>query len=194
MSIRSVFRSRGLRGAAIAGVVAAALATAGVTAVAGTALASTAAPHEIAGLAPTQECVTWSGTVEYFPVLTSSSHKVTAILEGTLSNCSDFGTPETGTGSVFGVLSGTATKTKAILAGQLAVTWPPSSSLSPSIVPVSLRGASGQYSFGGTVSAGAGHGLELNSAYDKVNATKANSGTLQTITGTSPFAIYVNEG
>jgi hypothetical protein len=191
MSIRSVLRSRGLRGAAIAGVMAAALATAGP---AGTALASTAAPDQSRGLAPTQECVTWSGTVQYFPVLTSSSQKVTAILKGTLSDCDDLGVPENGAGSVFGVLSGTATKTKAILTGQLAVTWPVTSNLSPSIVPVSLRGASGKYSFGGTVSAGAGTGQELNSSYNEVKAAKAGSGTLQTITSTSAFAIYINEG
>jgi hypothetical protein len=190
MSIRSVLRSRGLRGAAIAGVMAAALATMSTT---GAALASTTA-HKISGLAPTQECVTWSGTVQYFPVLTSSSQKVTAILEGTLSNCDDLGTPESGTGSVFGVLSGTATKTTAALTGQIAVTWPASSGLSPSIVPVSLRGASGKYSLGGTVSAGAGTGQELHSSYNKVKAAKASSGTLQTITSTSAFAIYVNEG
>jgi hypothetical protein len=194
MSIRSVLRSRGLRGAAIAGVMAAALATAGITVTAATALASTTVPHKIEGLAPTEECVTWSGTVQYFPVLTSSSQKVTAILEGTLSNCDDLGTPQAGSGSVFGVLSGTATKSKAALTGQLAVTWPAVSNLSPSIVPVSLRGASGKYSFGGIVSAGAGTGQELHSSYDKVKAAKASSGTLQTITGTSAFASYVNEG
>lgn len=188
MSIRSVLRSRRLRGAAIAGVVAAALATAGP------ALASTTVPHQSRGLAPTQECVTWSGTVQYFPVLTASSQKVTAILKGTLSDCDDLGVPENGAGSVFGVLSGTATKTKAILTGQLAVTWPVTSGLSPSIVPVSLRGASAKYSFGGTVSAGAGTGQELNSSYHEVKAAKAGSGTLQTITGTSAFAIYINEG
>jgi hypothetical protein len=92
------------------------------------------------------------------------------------------------------VLSGTATKTAATLSGQIAVTWPASSGLSPSIVPVGLDGANGQYSLGGTVSAGAGAGLELNSAYARVSAARANGGTLQHINGDAPFAIYVNGG
>jgi hypothetical protein len=188
MSIRSILRSRGLRGAAIAGVMAATLASTG------TALAGTTAHHKIGGLVPTQECVTWSGTMQYFPVLTTSSQKVTAIMEGTLSNCDNSGTPETGTGSVFGVFSGTATKTAATLSGQIAVTWPASSGLAPTIVPAGLAGASGQYSLGGTVSAGAGTGLELNSSYARVSAAKANGGTLQHINGTSAFAIYENIG
>lgn len=188
MSQHHLLRRLGLRGAAITGVMAAILATTGA------ALASTTAPPKAAGISPTQECVTWSGTVQYFPVLKPGSQKVTAILEGTLSDCNDFGNPETGNGSVFGVLSGTATSSKASLAGQLAVTWPASSSLDPTVVPVTLRGASGKYAFGGTVSAGAGAGLVLNSSYNKVSSVKANSGTLQHVTGTSAFAIYVNEG
>ena len=47
---------------------------------------------------------------------------------------------------------------------------------------------------GHRVSAGAGTGQELNSSYSKVKAAKAGSGTLQTITSTSAFAIYINEG
>jgi hypothetical protein len=187
MSIRSArITRRFLRGGVIAGVV-----TAATIATAGAALAAPAAPR---GLSPTEECVTWSGTVQYFPVLTAKSQKVTAVIEGTLSNCNDFGTPQTFSGSVFGVLSGKATTGKSSLSGQLAVTWPADANLNPSVVPVTLNGASGQFSFGGIVSGGAGKGLDLNSAYDTVHSAKSGGGTLEKIVGTKAFAIYVNEG
>ena len=197
MSVRSILRSRGLRGAAIAGVTAAALATAGAPA---TALASTAAFHRVDAIVPILQCTTWSGTVNYSPALTSSPQNVTATLAGTLSDCSDFGTTLTGTGSVQATLSGTATMTSASLAGQLIVSWPASSSLADSLVPVTLTGSSDAYSFGGTVLFGTGAngrggpGLPLNSSYATVYAFPSNSGTVEYINGTSPVAIYVNEG
>jgi hypothetical protein len=190
MSVRSALSRRAVRGIAIAGIAAAALGTAG------TAFAGTAAGQHVKSIVPTEECSTWSGIVYYFPVLTTKSHNVTAVLEGVLSNCSDFGTPQGGTGLVFGVLSGTATKTKATLSGRLAVTWPASSGLNPTIVPVTLRkvSVSASYSFGGVISAGAGKGAVLSSAYNGSKPGTVNGGTLQNITGTKPFAIYVNEG
>jgi hypothetical protein len=191
MSIRSILRSRRLRGAAIVGVMAAALATGGAPA---TALASPAAFHKIDGIVPTEECTTWSGAVDYSPALTSSPQNVTATLVGTLYDCSDFGTAQTGTASVQVTLSGTATTSSASLTGQLFVNWPAGTGLNPSVVPVTLTGSSGAYSFGGTVSLGAGTGLPLNSSYFTVFSFTSNTDTVQDINGASPFAIYVNEG
>jgi hypothetical protein len=197
MSIRSVLRSRGLRGAAIAGALAAALATAGAPA---TVLASTAAFHRIDAIVPTEQCATWSGTVDYSPALTTSPQNVTATLTGTLSNCSDFGNSQAGTGSVQATLSGTAAMTSASLTGDLFLTWPASANLVPSVVPITLTGSSGAYSFGGTLIFGAGTvgrggpGLPLNSSYAAVYWFATDTGTLQDINGTSPVAIYVNEG
>jgi hypothetical protein len=197
MSVRSILRSRGLRGAAIAWVTAAALATAGAPA---TALASTAASHRVDAIVPTLECTTWSDTVNYSPALTSSPQNVTATLAGTLSDCSDFGNTLTGTGSVQATLTGTATTTSASLTGDLFVNWPASANVVTSVVPITLTGSSGAYSFGGTVIFGAGTayrggpGLPLNSSYDAVYWFWTDGGTLQDINGTSPVAIYVNEG
>ena len=189
MSVRSALSRRVVRGIAIAGIAAAALGAAG------TAFAETGTGQQLKGIVPTEECTTWNGIVYYFPVLTTKSHKVTAVLEGTLSNCSDFGT-QAGTGVVFGVLSGTATKTKVTLSGRLAVTWPSSSGLNPTVVPVTLSKvpASASYNFGGVISAGAGKGALLSSACTGGKLATTNGGTLQTITGSKPFAIYVNEG
>jgi hypothetical protein len=184
MFIRSALSRRALCGVAVAGVLTATLAGAG-TALAGTTRTS--------GLAPTEECTSWTGTVQYFPALTSKSQKVTAVLQGTLSDCNLQGTPQTFSGNVFGVLSGTATSGRASLSGRLAVTWPSDANLEPTIVPISLTGSSGQYSFSGTVSAGTGTGLDLNSSYDKVSAKKASDGTQQKIIGATPFGIFVNE-
>ena len=198
MSIRSILCSRGFRGAAIAGVMAAALAAAGAPA---TALASTAAFHRVDAIVPTLECTTWSGTVEYSPALTASPQNATATLTGTLSNCSDFGNTLTGTGIVQATLSGTATLSSASLTGLLIVHWPAGASLADSLVPVTLTGSSLAYSFGGTVLFGTGAngrggpGLPLNSSYvANLYSFTTSTGTLQDISGTSPVAIYVNEG
>jgi hypothetical protein len=187
MSIRIALSRRAVRAAAVAGVVAVTVGTAG------TALASTAAPR-VTGFAPTEQCLNWSGTVKYFPRLNSTSQKVTAVISGTLSNCNFEGTPQTFSGSVFGVLTGTATGSAATLSGNVAVSWPSDANLSPTISPVSVSTANSTYSFFGTPSAGAGTGEQLNGAWDKISSKRITDGTQQGILGSAPFQIEVNTG
>jgi hypothetical protein len=190
MSIRSALSRRAVRAATVAGVAAVALGTAG------SAMASTVAPH-VNGFAPTEQCLGWSGTVQYFPALSSTSHKVTAVLNATLNNCNFEGTQQTFSGSVFGVLSGTATGNggPANLTGKLAITWPADANLNPTISPITLSSPStGTYSFFGTPTAGAGTGQQLNGAYAKISSVKINGGTQQSILGSAPFQLEVNNG
>jgi hypothetical protein len=187
MSIRSALSRRAVRAAAVAGVAAISLGAAGA------ASASTAAPR-IGGFAPTEQCLSWSGTIQYFPRLSTTSHKVTAVLNATLSNCNFEGTGQTFSGSVFGVLTGTATGTAATLSGNLAVTWPADAGLNPTISPISLSTANNTYSFFGTPTAGAGTGQQLNGAYDKISSKKINGGTQESILGSAPFQLEVNTG
>ena len=190
MSIRSALSRRAVRAAAIAGVAAISLGTAA------TASASSTGSH-INGFAPTEQCLSWSGTIKYFPRLSTTSHAVTAVLNATLSNCNFEGTAQTFSGSVFGVLSGTATGNggPASLTGKLAVTWPQDAGLSPTISPITLSsGSTGSYSFFGTMGAGAGTGEQLNGAYAKISSTKITGGTQQSILGSAPFQIEVNNG
>lgn len=187
MSIRSALSRRAVRAAAVAGVAAATLGTAGI------ASASTAAPR-VDGYAPTEQCLNWSGTVQYFPKLTSTSQKVTAVLSATLSNCNFEGTGQTYSGSVFGVLTGTATKGKATLTGNVAVTWPADANLDPTISPISVSTAAPTYSFYGTPTAGAGTGQQLNGAYEVTGKSAINGGTQEDILGSAPFQLEVNDG
>ena len=187
MSIRSALSRRAVRAAAIAGVAAISLGTAA------TASASSAGSH-INGFAPTEQCLNWSGTIQYFPGLTTTSHKVTAVLNATLSNCNFEGTGQTFSGTVFGVLTGTATGSAATLSGTLAITWPADANLNPTISPISLSTSSGNYSFFGTPTAGAGTGQQLNGAYVKVSGIKINRGTQENILGSAPFQLEVNTG
>jgi hypothetical protein len=189
---RTAFARRAVRAAAITAVAAAALGTAGAS------YASTA-PHHVRpdGYAPIEECLTLSSaTVQAFPALTTTSHAVTAVINGTLGSCNSEGTGQTFSGSVFGTLTGTATKTRATLSGNVAVTWPSDSNLNPTIAPISITAsANNQYSIDGTISAGAGTGDQLWGSYDVISTSKINGGTQETLTaGTTPFGIYVNEG
>jgi hypothetical protein len=187
---RSLVSRRGLRAAMIAGAIAATVGTAGA------ASASTAAHHvRPHGFAPLEECLNWSGTIKYFPALTKTSHAVTGVLSGTLSNCNLEGTQQSFSGSVFGTVSGTATKSGATLSGQVAITWPADANLNPTISPISVStSAPKAYSLFGTVSAGAGTGDQLEGSYDSVSNTSIAGGTSQSILGTAPFGIFINEG
>jgi len=187
MSIRSALSRRAVRAAAIAGVAAISLGTAA------TASASSAGSH-INGFAPTEQCLNWSGTIQYFPGLGTTSHSVTAVLNATLSNCNFEGTGQTFSGTVFGVLTGTATGSAATLSGNLAITWPADANLNPTISPISLSTSSGNYSFFGTPSAGAGTGQHLQGSYAKIGSKKINGGTQQSILGSAPFELEVNTG
>jgi hypothetical protein len=119
---------------------------------------------------------------------------VTAVISATLSNCNFLGTPQTFSGSVFGVLSGTATKSGATLSGNLAITWPSDANLNPTIAPIGLSTASNVYSFSGTPTAGAGTGQVLNGAYAVIGSSKTTGGTQENILGSAPFQLEVNEG
>ena len=187
MSIRSALSRRAVRAAAIAGVAAISLGTAA------TASASSTGSH-INGFAPTEQCLSWSGTIKYFPRLSTTSHAVTAVLNATLSNCNFEGTGQTFSGSVFGVLTGTATGSAATLSGTLAITWPADANLNPTISPISLSTSSGNYSFFGTPTAGPGTGEQLNGAYVKISSKKINGGTQESILGSAPFQLEVNTG
>jgi hypothetical protein len=187
MSIRSALSRRVVRAAAVAGVVAVTVGTAG------TALASTTAPR-VDGYVPVEQCLNWSGTVKYFPRLSSKSQKVTAVINATLSNCNLEGTDQTFSGTVFGVLTGTATSGGATLSGDVAVTWPSDANLYPTISPISVGSASGTYSFSGTPSAGSFTGDVLNGAWAKISSKKISGGTQENILGSAPFQSEVNDG
>jgi hypothetical protein len=188
---RSSFSRKAVRAAAVAGIAAIAMGTAGAS------YASTAPQHiRPNGYSPLEECLNWTGTVKFFPALTATSHTVTAVLNGTLSNCNLEGTGQTFSGTVFGDLTGTATKTKATLTGNVAVTWPQDANLNPTIAPISIStSASNAYSFAGTVSAGAGTGDQLWGSYDVISKSSVPGGTQENLVGGSQaFGIYINEG
>jgi hypothetical protein len=187
--IRSALSGRGLRAATVAGVMALAVGTAG------SALASTASPQiRPHGYAPTEECLNWSGSIQYFPALTTTRHAVTAVLHGTLSNCNFSGTAQTFSGTVFGDLTGTATKSSASLSGNVAVTWPSDANLNPTISPISVSTSSNTYNIVGTIGAGAGTGEQLWASYAKIGQSKVLGGTSESILGSAPFGIFVNFG
>jgi hypothetical protein len=185
---RSVFSRRAVQAATLAGIAAVTIGAA-----AGPSLAST---HHIRpnGWAPTEECVNWSGTVKYFPALTSTAKSETAVLTGTLSNCNFDGTGQTYSGTIFGDLTGTASTKTASLSGSVAVAWPADSGLSPTIANISITPAAPGYSWYGTITAGATTGEELWGSYDKISTTKLTGGTQWNILGSAPVGIYENLG
>lgn len=185
--LRTKITRYAVRAAAVAGGLA--LSTGGASA----ALASQPAVHPF-GFAPTQQCLNWSGTIESFPGLTKASQSVTDVVQGTLSNCNFDGTGQTFSGSFFGTLSGTATKSSASLSGHIAVTWPQDSGLNPTIAPIAVSGSAKAYSLSGTISNGAGTGEELQGSYDVISKQAVNGGTAQSFVGSAPFEIEVNEG
>jgi hypothetical protein len=188
MSIRrSVITRYAALAAAAAGAIA--LSTAGASS------ALAAQPHSIQpGFAPTEECLNWTGTAQAYPTLTKTAHAVTEVVSGTLSNCNDEGTPQTFSGTFFGVLTGSASQKAATLSGNVAVTWPSDSGLSPTIAPITVSGSANAYSLFGTISAGAGTGEQLEGSYDVVSHASANGYTTQNLVSTAPFGIFVNEG
>ncbi len=188
MSVRRTHIIRLAAGAAAAGFLALSGAgTAGATAESQPAVH----PH---GFAPTQQCVNWSGTIKSFPALTKTAQSVTDVVQGTLNNCNFDGTQQTYSGSFFGTLTGTASKTSASLSGTIAVSWPQDSGLNPSIVPIAISGSSNAYTLDGTVSNGAGSGEQVQGSYDVVSKQAISGGTSQALVSTAPFEIVVNEG
>jgi hypothetical protein len=185
-AVRSILSRRVLQGAVLAGVAAASIGAAGA------ASASTSVHPD--GWAPTEQCLSWSGTMNYFPALSTTSKNVTATMSGTLSNCNFDGAGQTFSGTVFGVLTGTATRTAASLTGNLAVTWPADANLNPTISPVTLSGTKSAYSFYGTPSAGAGTGQQLNGSYVRISGKSISGGSSQSILGSAPFELEVNTG
>jgi hypothetical protein len=185
---RSIFSRRGLQAAVLAGAVAATIGTAGV--------ASAATSHHVRpnGWAPAEQCLTWSGTVKYFPALGTASKNVNAILTGTLSNCNLDGQGQTYSGTVFGELSGTASKTSATISGNVAVTWPADADLDPTIAALSITSSKGVYSFNSPITAGAFTGNELWGSYQKTVQSGISGGTSQTILGSAPFEVMENLG
>jgi hypothetical protein len=190
MSIRRASTTRSIaRAAVVAGVLA--VTTAGGTA---GAFAASHGPDRTGGYAPTEECLNWSGNLKAFPALGTTSKSVTEVVQATLSNCNFDGTGQTYSGSVFGVLSGKATKNKGTLSGNLAITWPADANLNPTIVPVTVSGSAAQFSLYGTISAGAGTGNQLEGNYDVISTSAITGGSSQNILGSQPFGIFVNEG
>jgi hypothetical protein len=146
------------------------------------------------GYAPTEECLNWTGSIQAYPTLAKTAHSVTEVISGTLNNCSDEGTPQTFSGTFFGVLTGTASNKAATLSGNVAVTWPADSGLSPTIAPISVHGSANAYSLYGTISAGTTTGEQLQGGYDVVSHSSANGSTTQNLVGTGTFGVFVNEG
>lgn len=186
---RSAMSGRVVRAATVAGVAALAIGTAG------SAYATTHHQARPFGFAPTEECLNWSGSIQYFPGLTTTSHSVTAVIRGTLSNCNFQGTPQTFSGSVFGVLTGSGVKSNVSLSGNVAITWPADANLNPSVSPITISNTGTQaYQLFGTISGGAGTGEQLEGSYDVVSMQKVLGGNQQNILGTAPFGIFINEG
>jgi hypothetical protein len=146
------------------------------------------------GFAPTEECLNWTGTIQAYPTLTKTAHGVTEVISGTLNNCSFLGTPQTYSGTFFGVLTGSASNKAATLSGNVAVTWPADAGLSPTISPISVNGTSNVYSLFGTISAGTTTGEQLEGSYDVVSHTSGNGTTTQNLVSTGAFGVFVNEG
>lgn len=197
-AVRSVISRRGLRAVMLAGVAAASIGTA-TAASASTVHAGSAtriSGHHVGpdGWVPVEECLNWSGTVKYFPALTTTSKTVNAVLNATLSNCNLDGTGQTYSGTVFGALTGTATKSGATLTGNVAVTWPQDANLDPTIASISLNTTSGVYSFNGSITAGAFAGNELWGSYEKTGQQAFTGGTSENILGSAPFAAMENLG
>lgn len=188
--LRSAFSGRAVKAAAVAGVAAVALGTAG------SAYASTGTHVRPNGWSPVEECLNWSGTIQYFPALTTTSHPVTAVISGTASNCSLDGTGQAYSASVFGVLTGSGVKSGITLSGNVAVTWPADASLSPSIAPIAITKTGTQaYQFYGMVNAGAFTGAgRLQGSYDVISMQKVTGGNKQNILGSAPFGIWENFG
>ena len=183
----SIYRRTLVRAAVVAGAVA--LSTAGASSA--FAAQSNAHPN---GYAPTEECLNWTGTVQAYPALAKTAHNVTEVVSGTLSNCSFDGTPQSYSGTFFGVLTGSASNKAATLSGNVAISWPQDAGLSPTISPVTVTGSSNAYSLFGTISNGAGTGEQLEGSYDVVSHTTANGSTTQSLVSSGPFGIFVNEG
>ncbi len=183
----SIHRRTLVRAAIVAGTVA--LSTAGAS----SAFAAESNTHPN-GFAPTEECLNWTGTIQSFPGLTKAEHSVTDVISGTLSNCNLDGTPQTFSGSFFGTLTGSASNKAATLSGNVAISWPQDAGLNPTIAPISVTGSSNAYSLFGTIGNGAGTGEQLDGSYDVVSKSTVNGGTSQSLVGTTPFGIYVNEG
>jgi hypothetical protein len=187
----SIHRSAFTRYAALAAAAAGAIALS--TAGASSALAAGPNVHPN-GFAPTEECLNWTGSATAYPSLAKSAHSVTEVISGTLNNCSFDGTGQIYSGTFFGVLTGSASNKAATLSGNVAITWPQDSGLSPTISPVTVSGSANAYSLFGTISAGAGTGEQLEGSYDVVSHTTANGQTAQSLVSTGAFGIFVNEG
>lgn len=197
-AVRSVFSRRGLQGAVLAGIAAASIGTAGVASAATVHAgpAAKAASQHVGpdGWSPAEECLNWSGTVKYFPALSSTSKSVTAVLNATGTNCEVDGQQQGNPATVFGTLSGTAKKSSATLTGNVAVTWPSDAQLDPTIASISLSTSAGVYSFTGTITAGAFSGNELWGSYEKTGQSAISGGTNENILGSAPFAVMENLG
>jgi len=188
---RSAFSRRGLQAAVAAGAVAATIGTAGA------ASAATAHVHPN-GWVPVEQCTSWSATIKYFPALANASKSVNATISGTASNCNLDGQSQTFSASFFGNLTGTATKTKSTLSGQVAITWPadanPPTGLEPTISNLGISTTNGVYSNVSTITAGAFTGNELWASWVKTSNASISGGTSQTIVGTQPFEVMENTG
>lgn len=196
--VRSVFSRRGLQGAVLAGVAAASIGAAGAAS-ASTVHAGPAAKtvsHQVRpdGWAPAEECLSWSGTVKFFPVLAATSKSVNAVVNATGTNCEIDGQQQGNSATVFGTLTGTATRTSATLTGNVAVTWPSDAQLDPTIASISLTSSSGVYSFTGSITAGAFAGNELWGSYETTSRGPITGGTSENILGSAPFAVMENIG
>jgi len=196
-AVRSVFSRRGLQAVVLAGVAAASIGAA--TAASASTVPGSAAKavsHNVRpnGWSPAEECLSWSGTVKFFPALTGTSQTVNAVLNATGTNCQIDGQQQGNSATVFGTLTGSATKSSARLTGNVAVTWPSDAQLDPTIASISLTSASGVYSFTGSITAGAFAGNELWGSYEKTGQSAISGGTSEKILGSAPFAVMEDLG
>ena len=112
------------------------------------------------------------------------------MLQATLANCAFYGVAQSGTATAFGVLTGTASRGKATLSGQVAVTWPPELGTTPTIANIVVVPSAHAYALEGPVVAGGFPGRYLVGNYQVTSSTRTSGGTAENILGTAPFAIW----
>jgi hypothetical protein len=159
-----------------------------------------ASSHVPASWVTIDSCTGVAGQITYSPgLLTSKARKVTAVMTGTTSGCSDiFSGGESGTGTFTAVLSGKASVKAENFSGTFTINWPASTGFNPSTGTLSVTEANGLETISGTVTGGFDTGTALGLQY----VTTGNTGkgtskkpvTAQTYTNTLPLTLARNEG
>ena len=172
---------------------------AGLLGVGGIANASTVHAHPN-GYVVIDSCTGVSGKISYSPGLRNTTLKAEhAVLTGSTSGCADiFNGPESGTGTLTAVLSGTASKASENFSGTFTINWPASSGFNPSNGNLSVTESNGVENVSGTVTSGFDTGTVMAMQYVITGQTGAGTRlhpiTAQTYTNTQSLTLSRNEG